>query len=111
MSEKKYSNETRKPQSIVRKIAEYCDSAINTLVGGSGVAGGFAANELRKLKKFQDKQRKLGQQAHMKRFLEKKASKYSTPNVKIPKIGGQFNKPFAAKTGPRRKIKNRLFDI
>ena len=72
MSEKKYSNQPRKPQSIVGKIAEYGDTAINTLVGGIGVAGGFAANELRKLKKFQDKQRKLRQQAHMKRFLEKK---------------------------------------
>ena len=73
MSEKKYSNQPRKPQSIVSKIAEYGDTAINTLIGGIGVAGGLAVNELRKLKKFQDKQRKLGQQAHMERF-EKKRS-------------------------------------
>ena len=73
MSEKKYSNQPRKPQSIVDKIAEYGDTAINTLVGGIGVAGGLAANEIRKLKKFQNEQRKLRQQAHMKRF-EKKRS-------------------------------------
>ena len=73
MSEKKYSNQPRKPQSIVGKIAEYGDTAINTLIGGIGVAGGLAANELRKLKKFQNKQKKLSQQAHMERF-EKKRS-------------------------------------
>jgi hypothetical protein len=38
MSEKKYSNQPRKPQSIVGKIAEYGDTAINTLIGGIGVA-------------------------------------------------------------------------
>ena len=107
MSEKKYSNETRKPQSLRDKIQPLINIGYGA-IAGLGLAG---ANVMSKNKKFQDKQRKLGQQAHMKRFLEKKASKYSTPNVKIPKIGGQFNKPFAAKTGPRRKIKNRLFDI
>ena len=74
MSEKKYSNQPRKPQSIVSKIAEYGDTAINTLVGGIGVAGGFAANELRKLKKFQNEQRGLRNKAHMERFLKVKKS-------------------------------------
>ena len=74
MSEKKYSNQPRKPQSIVSKIAEYGDTAINTLVGGIGVAGGFAANELRKLKKFQNEQRGLRNKPHMERFLKVKKS-------------------------------------
>ena len=74
MSEKKYSNQPRKPQSIVSKIAEYGDTAINTLIGGIGVAGGLAANELRKLKKFQNEQRGLRNKAHMERFLKVKQS-------------------------------------
>ena len=69
---KQYSNKSRKPQSLIDTMAKYGDTAINTLVGGVGVAAGLAANEIRKLKKFQNEQRKLRQQAHMKRFLEKK---------------------------------------
>ena len=71
---KQYSNKTRKPQSIVCKIAEYGDTAINTLIGGIGVAGGLAANELRKLKKFENEQRGLRNKAHMERFLKVKKS-------------------------------------
>ena len=91
---KQYSNKTRNPQSIVGKIAEYGDTAINTLIGGIGVAGGLAVNELRKLKKFQDKQRKLGQQAHMKKFLEKKNKrvKKTTPPGRGGGGGGGFGK-------------------
>ena len=75
MSEKKYSNQPRKPQNIVGKIAEYGDTAINTLIGGIGIAGGLAANELRKLKKFQNEQRGLRNKAHMERFLKVKKSR------------------------------------
>ena len=75
MSEKKYSNQPRKPQSLVGKIAEYGDTAIKTLIGGIGVAGGLAANELRKLKKFQNEQRGLRNKAHMERFLKVKKSR------------------------------------
>ena len=75
MSEKKYSNQPRKPQSLVGKIAEYGDTAIKTLIGGIGVAGGLAANELRKLKKFENEQRGLRNKAHMERFLKVKKSR------------------------------------
>ena len=74
MSEKKYSNQPRKPQSLVGKIAEYGDTAIKTLIGGIGVAGGLAANELRKYKKFENEQRGLRNKAHMERFLKVKKS-------------------------------------
>ena len=81
MSEKKYSNQPRKPQSIIGKIAEYGDTAINTLAGGIGVAAGFAANELRKLKKFQNEQRGLRNKAHMERFL--KVKKSTKPDIVV----------------------------
>ena len=74
MREKKYSNQPRKPQSLVGKIAEYGDTAIKTLIGGIGVAGGLAANELRKYKKFENEQRGLRNKAHMERFLKVKKS-------------------------------------
>jgi|TARA_R100000482_G_scaffold102679_1_gene45638 hypothetical protein len=58
-----------------KKIEKYGDTAVNTLVGGIGVAAGFAANELRKLNKFQNEQRGLRNKAHMERFLKAKRSR------------------------------------
>ena len=69
MSEKKYSNETRKPQSLRDKIQPLINIGYGA-IAGLGLAG---ANVMSKNKKFQDKQRKLSQQAHMERF-EKKRS-------------------------------------
>ena len=68
---KEYTDKPRKP----RNIEEIGKKVINTLIGGIGVATGFAANELRKLKKFEDKVKKAQQKAHMKRFEEKRKAR------------------------------------
>ena len=52
MSEKKYSNQPRKPQSIIDKIYKHGDTAINTMSAMIVGAGGYAANELRKQEKL-----------------------------------------------------------
>ena len=78
---KQYSNKSRKPQSLIDTMAKYGDTAINTLAGGIGVAAGFAANELRKLKKFQNEQRGLRNKAHMERFL--KVKKSTKPDIVV----------------------------
>ena len=75
MSEKKYSNKTRKPQSLIGKIAEHGNTAINTMsamVVGAGVYGGKLMNDVRK---FRNQQDKLRQKEHMKRFEKKRASR------------------------------------
>jgi hypothetical protein len=90
MSEKKYSNETRKPQSLRDKIQPLINIGYGA-IAGLGLAG---ANVMSKNKKFQDKQRKLSQQAHMKRFLEKKNKrvKKTTPPGRGGGGGGGFGK-------------------
>ena len=116
---KQYSNKSRKPQSLISKIAKHGDTAVNVMSGmiiGGGAYGLNLALTARSKAEKAAKERfnKFVADLDKKRVkesLEKRASKYSKSNVKIPKVGGQFNKPFAAKTGPRRKIKNRLFDI
>ena len=54
MSEKKYSNETRKPQSLRDKIQPLINIGYGA-IAGLGLAG---ANVMSKNKKFQDKQAK-----------------------------------------------------
>ena len=71
MSEKKYSNQPRKPQSLRDKIQPLINIGYGA-IAGLGLAG---ANVMLKNKRFQDRQRDLSNKAHMERFLKVKKSR------------------------------------
>ena len=57
------------------------------------------------LKKKKEKEKKRKEAANKK-------AKYSGKNVNIPKVGGQFNKPFGGVRRGKRKVRERgMFDI
>ena len=57
------------------------------------------------LKKKKEKEKKRREAANKK-------AKYSGKNVNIPKVGGQFNKPFGGVRRGKRKVRERgMFDI
>ena len=65
---------------------------------------------LKKKTKPVDKAKLTKEQKEQKR--RKTVQKYSGKNTKIPKTGGQFDRPFGTLRGKRRaRIKNRLFNI
>ena len=86
----KKGGEAKKTKNLGDKIEKYGNTAINTLTGmalGAGAYGGKLMNDVRK---FRNQQDKLRQQAHMKRFLEKKNKrvKKTTPPGRGGGVGG-----------------------
>ena len=73
--------------------------------------------EKEKLKKLnEDKRRealkKKKEKEKKRREAANKKAKYSGKNVNIPKVGGQFNKPFGGVRRGKRKVRERgMFDI
>ena len=73
--------------------------------------------EKEKLKKLnEDKRRealkKKKEQEKKRKEAANKKAKYSGKNVNIPKVGGQFNKPFGGVRRGKRKVRERgMFDI
>ena len=73
--------------------------------------------EKEKLKKLnEDKRResikKKKEKEKKRREAANKKAKYSGKNVNIPKVGGQYNKPFGGVRRRKRKVRERgMFDI